>query len=177
MTLKRSNLANRCGSWRRPVRRMASIIGASMLLGANVPAVSAGILDAESCRRHKSEYDALANSGIRDVMTKGPEWAKTNLTKERMEQVRRYLALEEDVRFRCPLGKARPELEAAESEAGASTPLNADETAPAAKAPPQPKSKPTQKSKPASAQQAAKTQPPVPQPVDTAAEPPRKSPR
>ena len=69
-----------------------------------------------------------AASGIREMMAKGPEWAKSNLTKERMEQVRRYLSLEEDVRFRCPLGKARPELEAAESEAGATTPhANPDE--------------------------------------------------
>ena len=88
----------------------------------------AGILDAETCRRLKSERDALEGAGLREIMTKGPDWAKTNLTKERMDQIRRFLTLEEDVRFRCPLGKARPELEAAESEAGSTTPLQPGET-------------------------------------------------
>lgn len=127
----------------------------AMTVGAASTPVRAGMLDVESCRRHKSEYDTLGGSGIREMMAKGPDWAKANLTKERMEQVRRYLALEEDVRFRCPLGKARPELEAAESEAGATTPLNADEAAPAAKAPPA--AKPARKSKQSTAQAAAKS--------------------
>jgi hypothetical protein len=133
----------------QPLKRTApwtsiAVFSAMMVTAASAP-VRAGMLDADSCRRHKTEYDTLGGSGIREMMAKGPDWAKANLTKERMEQVRRYLALEEDVRFRCPLGKARPELEAAENEAGATTPLNADETAPAAKAPPA--AKPARKSK------------------------------
>ena len=101
-----------------------------------------------SCRRIKTEFDALGASGIREIMTKGPEWAKSNVTKERMEQIRRYLVLEEDVRFRCPLGKARPELEAAESEAGATTPLQPNEAVPGATRPtPAPAAKPARKAK------------------------------
>ena len=107
-----------------------------------------------------------------------------------MEQVRRYLALEEDVRFRCPLGKARPELEAAESEAGATTSLNADEAAPAAKAPPA--AKPARKTKQSAAKSTAeKSTPEKPAPEQGSAaslapaaatavpssEPARKSPR
>ena len=161
-----------------------AIFFAMVVTTSSAPA-RAGMLDVESCRRNKNEYDTLGASGIREMMTKGPDWAKANLTKERMEQVRRYLALEEDVRFRCPLGKARPELEAAESEAGATTPLNADESVPAAKSPPAAKS--VRKSKqsaakstserPAAEQGSAATLAPPSATADPAAEPVRKSPR
>ncbi len=140
-----------------PSRTTLAALGALMIAAISGSPSRAGVLDAESCRRHKSEYDTLGASGIREMLTRGPDWAKANLTKERMEQVRRYLALEEDVRFRCPLGKARPELEAAESEAGASTPLNADESAPASKTPPAAAAKPARKSKQSAAQSAAKS--------------------
>ena len=95
----------------------------------------AGMHDAESCRRIKTEHDSLGASGIREMLPKGPEWAKSNLTKERLEQIRRFLTLDEDMRFRCPLGKARPELEAAESEAGATTALQPNEQVPGSKPP------------------------------------------
>ena len=168
----RSRLSWRLCSQRRLCRGAAVL--SLLLLAATTPA-SAGMLDADSCRRFKSEYDALATSGIREIMSKGPDWAKTNLAKDRMEQVRRYLSLEEDVRFRCPLGKARPELEAAESEAGATT----DDTAPAGKPAPPAATKPPRKAKPSAAQTAdtAKAQPQAGAPVQGAAEPVRNNPR
>ena len=95
----------------------------------------AGMHDAETCRRIKTEHDSLGASGIREMLPKGPDWAKSNLTKERLDQARRFLALDEDMRFRCPLGKARPELEAAESEAGATTALQPNEQVPGSKSP------------------------------------------
>lgn len=121
--------------WARSIRGMACLyLGVAVLAGSQ--SARAGMHDVETCRRIKGEHEALAGSGIRDIMTKGPDWAKTNLTKERLEQVRRFLALEEDVRFRCPLGKARPELEAAENEAGSTTALQPGEPTPVPKSPP-----------------------------------------
>lgn len=151
----RSDRAPRWRPWRSTALWTTAASVFLLIFGWATTPGRAGMLDAESCRRHKSEYDTLGASGIREMMAKGPDWAKTNLTKERIEQVRRYLALEEDVRFRCPLGKARPELEAAESEAGATTPLNADEAAPVAKAPPAAQAKPARKSKPSAAKTTA----------------------
>jgi hypothetical protein len=120
------------------VARILSRAAAILPVLAVTPLVSAhaAMHDSETCRRIKAERDTLNGSGIREMMVKGPDWAKTNLTKERMEQIRRFIALEEDMRFRCPLGKARPELEQAESEAGATTALQPGEQAPASKAPP-----------------------------------------
>ena len=121
------------GAGRAPLRLTSLLVAIAGLPG--VPA-HAAMHDAETCRRIKSEHDSLGTSGIREMKARGPEWAKTNLTKDRMEQIRRFIALEEDMRFRCPLGKARPELEAAENEAGSTTALQPGEQAPAAKAPP-----------------------------------------
>ena len=125
--------------------RMAAVL---LCVAGLAPATGAqaGILDTESCRRNKAEHDTLGGSGLREMMAKGPEWGKANLTRERVEQIRRFLALEEDIRFRCPLGKARPELEAAESEAGSTTALQPNEQEPAAKA--LPAAKPARKTKP-----------------------------
>ena len=132
----------RCG--RRPAarpRRAAVWLG-KLLLGMGCASLAPAVLpaqaamhDVETCRRIKTEHEALGASGIREMLPKGPEWAKSNLTKERLEQIRRFLTLDEDMRFRCPLGKARPELEAAESEAGATTALQPNEQVPGSKAP------------------------------------------
>ena len=126
---------------------IAAVATSALTLSAAV--ANAAMHDAETCRKLKTEHDSMNASGLREMLAKGPDWAKSNLTKERMEQIKRFLALEEDVRFRCPLGKARPELEAAESEAGATTALQPGETAP--NAPPAPTSatvKPARKAKP-----------------------------
>ena len=114
------------------------LVGAGLVGG---PSAHAGMHDAETCRRIKSEHDTLAGSGIREMMAKGPEWAKANLAADRMLQIRRYLALEEDVRFRCPLGKARPDLEAAENEAGSTTTLQPGDPTPVPKSVPRTASK------------------------------------
>lgn len=125
---------------------MAAAAGAIMLSAA---AAHAAMLDPETCRKLKTEHDSMNASGLREMLAKGPDWAKSNLTKERMDQLKRFLTVEEDVRFRCPLGKARPELEAAESEAGATTALQPGEAAPGAPAPPaSAAAKPARKPKP-----------------------------
>ena len=122
------------------------VAAAAGALALSVATANAAMHDSETCRRLKAEHDSMNASGLREIMAKGPDWAKSNLTKERLEQVKRFLSLEEDVRFRCPLGKARPELEAAESEAGATTALQPGETAGSAPAPAG--AKPARKAKP-----------------------------
>jgi hypothetical protein len=116
-------------------RALLAITVSAVVLSTGSSCARAAMQDAETCRRFKAEQDGFNASGLREIMAKGPEWAKTNLTKERLEQVRRFLKVEEDLRFRCPLGKARPELEAAESEAGATTALQPGEQIPGGKAP------------------------------------------
>jgi hypothetical protein len=55
----------------------------------------------KSCRGHETELERLLKTGIRDDMARGLDWARANLSKERMSEIRRFLEAEEQVRFRC----------------------------------------------------------------------------
>jgi hypothetical protein len=75
-----------------------------VVLLAAVAAISqarAAPLDADTCNKLKIEQDELENAGVERNMAKGPEWAKVNLTPEKIEQVRRFIELEELILFRC----------------------------------------------------------------------------
>ena len=71
------------------------------------PGASAKPLDYELCQELKAEQRTLRNTGIERKMQRGPEWAKANLPGEEMGQIRRYLTVEELIRFRCGI-KRRP---------------------------------------------------------------------
>ena len=58
-------------------------------------------LGKEACEGVKTEQAALVTAGIKTDMDKGAEWAKANLPPERMQQVARYIELEEQLTFRC----------------------------------------------------------------------------
>jgi hypothetical protein len=82
------------------MRRYAITLVILLLLvhGGDVPAAP---LDAEGCSKLKSELAQLEQSGVRGSLAKGPEWAKTNLTPDRVEQVRRLIEVDEQMLFRC----------------------------------------------------------------------------
>ena len=58
-------------------------------------------LDAATCGLLRSEQAQLEQSGVRDSMAKGPEWAKAKLTSEKLDQIRRLMFLDEQMLFRC----------------------------------------------------------------------------
>jgi hypothetical protein len=58
-------------------------------------------LDKDECARLKTEQSQLESGGVRGTMVKGPEWAKTNLPPEKLEQVKRLIELDEQLLFRC----------------------------------------------------------------------------
>lgn len=58
-------------------------------------------LDRDSCNKLKTEQAALEKQGVRVTMLKGPEWAKTNLAADKLEQIRRVIELDEQLLFRC----------------------------------------------------------------------------
>lgn len=58
-------------------------------------------LDADTCNKLTVEHGTLENAGVEQSMAKGPEWAKANLPPEKIEQVRRFIELEELIQFRC----------------------------------------------------------------------------
>jgi hypothetical protein len=71
----------------------------ALLLAA--PAARTAPLDKEGCAKLKAEEAQLEQSGVRASMSRGPEWAKTNLAADKLEQIRRLIEVEEQLLFRC----------------------------------------------------------------------------
>jgi hypothetical protein len=58
-------------------------------------------LDKDGCAKLKAEQGQLEHAGTRGNMGKGPQWAKTNLEPEKLDQIRRLLEVDEQLLFRC----------------------------------------------------------------------------
>lgn len=100
------------------LRKSASIVAAVLAVLSCAAAVHAASLDRDTCNRLKTEQDGLEKAGIRAVMAKGPEWAKENLTPDKLAEVRRTIELDEQLLFRCagkPLVVLPPEADPAAS--------------------------------------------------------------
>ena len=72
---------------------------AALLL--QITAARTAPLDKEGCAKLKAEQGQLEHAGTRGSMGKGPQWAKTNLEPEKLDQVRRLLEVDEQLLFRC----------------------------------------------------------------------------
>jgi hypothetical protein len=84
---------------------LAALLGA----GAALSQARAAPLDADTCSKLTVEHERLETAGVDQTMAKGPEWGKANLAPEKIEEVRRFIELEELIQFRCR-SKARVTL-------------------------------------------------------------------
>ena len=61
-----------------------------------VPAVAWGAaLDADSCAKLKSEQEAMEKAGLKETVIRGPEWAKANLAPEKLNEIKRWIEVDE----------------------------------------------------------------------------------
>lgn len=99
-------------------------------------------LDKDTCTQLRLEQTKSLKSGIVNDISKGPEWAKTNLSADRVREIARYIKLDEEVRFGCRDAKLSADAEKA-SKAAARIELNsdADPIAPVVKDPAKPGAK------------------------------------
>ena len=67
---------------------------------------------AEICIKAARELDAMRADGIEGLIAKGPEWAKTGATKAEIARIKRFMGLQEQVLFKCPMQLPRPTEEA-----------------------------------------------------------------
>jgi hypothetical protein len=68
-------------------------------------------LEPQACATLKTEHDSLVAAGAQSDMDRGPDWAKQNLTPERMGKIERLIAVKEQLSFRCGIQlTARPAL-------------------------------------------------------------------
>jgi len=88
-------------------RQCGVAVTAAALASMMVPgAAAAAPLDKAACAGLEAELKALRSGGIEKVLAEGsengPGWALANITLNDIERIKRYLALEDDIRFRCP---------------------------------------------------------------------------
>ena len=114
-------------------------------------------LDTDACAQLRVEETKFRQTGILSDMSKGPAWAKANLSADRLREVQHYIELDEQIQFGCR--DAKLSLEAAKaSEAAARIEVNsdADPTVPLVKDPAKPGANPAVKTKKAPAKSTRK---------------------
>ena len=74
-------------------------------------------LDAAQCKTYDAQQKILEGQGLKVDVARGAEWAKADLSASRVELIKHYIYLKEQVAFRCPslIAVSAPEL--AEPEA------------------------------------------------------------
>jgi hypothetical protein len=65
--------------------------------------LAADPLDKPACDRLQAEKQTLVVLGVDKEYTKGPEWAKANLAPSELNLLKRYIDLDEQLKFRCGL--------------------------------------------------------------------------
>jgi hypothetical protein len=80
------------------MRRGLAALAAVLLL---LPAARSSPLGKDGCAQLKVEQGDLERAGTRASMSRGPQWAKTNLEPAKLEQIKRLLEIDEQLLFRC----------------------------------------------------------------------------
>jgi hypothetical protein len=62
---------------------------------------SAEPLDKQSCSSLQTERKQLLTRDMQAALDQGPDWVKTHLNEAEIDQVRRFLNIEEQIEFRC----------------------------------------------------------------------------
>ena len=62
------------------------------------------LLDSETCRTLLGERDRLVETGAETHLKRGPEWAQQNLSPQQIGRVGALIKLDEQLKFRCPVG-------------------------------------------------------------------------
>jgi hypothetical protein len=87
-----------------PLQRISILFACGALLTAfalrSVPANAAPLEKAE-CEKLKAEKKSLVVLGVEKNMAKGPEWVKANLEASQLDLIKRYLTVDEQLKFRC----------------------------------------------------------------------------
>jgi hypothetical protein len=78
--------------------RLVFLLAAAVLALAQARAAP---LDADACAKLRGEHSQLELAGVEKELEKGPEWAKANLAADKLDRIRRFIDLEEQLLFRC----------------------------------------------------------------------------
>lgn len=88
--------------WRTNRRTVSVALAVVVVAGA----AQSAPLPPEVCANLKTEIAALEQGGLRVTIARGPETAKSTLTPEQFNHIRRLLDADAQVKFRCPANQA-----------------------------------------------------------------------
>jgi hypothetical protein len=79
--------------------------GVALLFGmlAAPLGLAAEPLDKDACGKLQAEKASLIVLGVDKEFSKGADWAKANLPQAELDQLKRYLTIDEQLKFRCGL--------------------------------------------------------------------------
>lgn len=113
-------------------RLVTAAMGGLVALSSAAHATAAK-LDDDTCKQLRSEQTKFEQSGILDEIGKGAEWAKANLSQDKLREIEHYMTLDEQLKFGCRDAKPSKDAEKAREAAGRiEINSDADPTAPAA---------------------------------------------
>ena len=79
------------------------LIFAAVLALSSAPAWAMSLEESvRECRAFEAEKASLEKTGLAADMEKGPAWASANLPASRLQQIERFIHVEEQLKFRCP---------------------------------------------------------------------------
>lgn len=84
----------------RALRAGRVVLAAGLLMAPTV--VRGAALDPDSCAKLKTEQEAMEKAGLKETVGRGPEWAKANLSPEKINEIKRWIEVDEQLLFRCP---------------------------------------------------------------------------
>jgi hypothetical protein len=79
----------------------SAFLGAVGALAVFSASASAAPLNRAACKGLKVEREALIAKGIKADIAKGPAWGKASLGPARLDEIRRFIELNEQLTFRC----------------------------------------------------------------------------
>lgn len=86
------------------------IAAAGISLAVALAAAHGAPLPREECDRLAGERSALMAAGIPEQMAKGPAWAKTSLPAAKLAEIERFIAVDEQLAFRCGMSRIKLEI-------------------------------------------------------------------
>jgi hypothetical protein len=83
---------------------LANTIGIGLLCATTMLVSAACLaepLDKESCANLQTQRKQLLNRDMQAALDQGPDWVKSHLSEPEIDRVRKFLAVEEQIEFRC----------------------------------------------------------------------------
>lgn len=110
-------------------------VAAGISLALALAAAHGAPLPREDCERLAGERNALMAAGIPEQMAKGPAWARSSLPAAKLAEIERFIAVDEQLAFRCGMSRIKLEIpdEEQPAEAEPKKPVPPAKGGPAAK--------------------------------------------